>query len=266
MARLRRDFLPDDLKPELDRCQIRGSIAVQARQTLAESEWLLDLADAHPVIHGVVGWADLRSATVEDDLARLAEHPRFVGVRHVVQDEPDDRFLLQPDFLRGVSQLRRFDLAYDLLIYPRQLPAAIDLARRLPEQTFVVDHLAKPPIRSGATSGWAEAIRELAKSPNVFCKVSGMVTEADWNRWRREDLEPYWDIVFDAFGPERLLYGSDWPVCLAAAEYEKVFEAASSLMEALSSAERENVMGFNAARAYRIEPESTFGLQPIRPS
>ena len=172
---IRRDFLPPDLAREMARVGIVGCVAVQAQQTVAEARWLLALADAHPFIRGVVGWVDLQSERVEEQLAELARHSRFVGVRHVVQDEPDDQFLLRPAFLRGIEKLRQFNLAYDLLVFPKQLPAAIRLVANFPEQRFVLDHIAKPPIAAGTLSPWREQIRELAQAPNVWCKVSGMV-------------------------------------------------------------------------------------------
>ncbi len=211
---LQRDWLPQDLAPLLAQSGLDASIAVQARQTLGESRWLLNLADHYPLIKGVVGWVDLRSDRVEQQLAELSKHPKFVGVRHVVQEEPDDDFMLGPDFLRGIGRLKQFKLTYDILIYPKQVRAAIELVDRLPEQPFVLDHIAKPSIRNGTLSPWREQIRELAKSPRVFCKVSGMVTEADHERWKPSDFKPYLDVVFEAFGENRLMYGSDWPVCL----------------------------------------------------
>src|SRR5882724_1153747 len=181
---LQRDWLPADLQPLLTKVGLDGSIAVQARQTAEESRWLLNLADHYPLIKGVVGWVDLRSDNVEEPLAELSDHPKFVGVRHVVQDEPGDGFMLRAEFLRGIGRLTQFELTYDILIYPRQLPAAIALARRFPDQPFVLDHIAKPFIKDGAISPWREQIRELAKSKNVSCKVSGMVTEANHANWK----------------------------------------------------------------------------------
>lgn len=227
---LQRDWLPSDLVSLQRSLGFDGSIAVQARQSLAESHWLLGLADADPRILGVVGWVDLQSEAVEKDLALLAAHPKFVGVRHVVQDEPDDRFLLRPGFLRGLGRLREFGLTYDLLVYPRQLPAAIEVVRRFPDQPFVLDHIAKPGIRDGVLSPWREQIRELARSPNVQCKVSGMVTEANHSGWKQDDFRPYLDVIVEAFGPGRLMYGSDWPVCLLAGTYAQVAELASDYM------------------------------------
>ena len=219
MAALRRDFLPDDLKPELERAGFQGSVAVQARQTLEETRWLLELAERSPSILGVVGWVDLRSAEVPSQLKEFARNPKLVGIRHVVQAEPDDRFLLRPEFLSGISVLEEFDLAYDILIYTRHLSVAAEFVERFPRQRFVLDHLAKPPIKSGEIDEWAEGIRRLAEFPNVYCKLSGLVTEADWQHWKPEHITPYLDVAFQAFGPDRLMIGSDWPVCLVAAGY-----------------------------------------------
>ncbi len=251
---IRRDYLPPDLRPLLARCGLDGAIAVQARQSLEESRWLLELADQHPLIKGVVGWVDLRSERVEDELARFAPHPRFVGVRHVVQDEPDDEFLLRPEFLRGIGKLRQFALRYDLLIFPKQLPAAIELVRRFPDQPFVLDHLAKPFIRDGLLSPWREQICALAEFPNVMCKVSGMVTEAHWQNWRAADFRPYLDVVFTAFGPDRLMLGSDWPVSLLAATYEESFGLVNDYLGQFPAAVRDQVLGANAARFYGVKP------------
>lgn len=249
---IRRDFLPQDLAPALRSAGIGGSVAVQARQTVEESRWLLELADQNPSILGVVGWVDLRSPLVGDQLAFFGMHPKFVGVRHVVQDEPDDRFLLGADFVRGLALLREFDLTYDLLVYPRQLPAAVELVRRFPEQPFVLDHLGKPGIKAGELSPWRESIVELAKSPNVYCKVSGMVTEADWVGWKPADFRPFMDVVFEAFGEERLMFGSDWPVCLLAAPYHCVNAVSSDYFTTKCHHGREGVFGANAARFYGL--------------
>ncbi len=247
---LHRDWLPDDLAALQGPLGFDGSIAVQARQTLDETRWLLALADRAPAIKGVVGWVDLRSDRVKEQLAEFAVHPKFVGVRHVVQDEPDDRFLLQPDFVRGIAALAPFQLTYDLLIFPKQLPAAIELAGRFPAQRFVLDHMAKPAIKTGAISPWREQIRELATCPNVHCKVSGMLTEADPLAWRAEDFRPYLDVVFEAFGVERLMFGSDWPVCLLAGSYEQVFRLVDDYTGQLAASDREAIFGGNAARFY----------------
>ena len=247
---LHRDWLPGDLAPLLAAAELGGCIAVQARQTVEESRWLLELAERHPIIKGVVGWVDLRCANVGEVLGELARHPRFVGVRHVVQDEADDDFMLGADFLRGIGELRAHRLTYDILIYPRQLPAAIALAQRFPGQPFVLDHLAKPAIKAGTLSPWREQIRELAQAPNVLCKVSGMVTEADAQAWQAADFRPYLDVVFEAFGEDRLMFGSDWPVCLLAAEYAQVCALIRDYLTPLPASAQAKVLGGNAARFY----------------
>jgi L-fuconolactonase len=247
---LHRDWLPPDLAPLLAAAGLEGCIAVQARQTVEESRWLLTLADHAPIIKGVVGWVDLRSPKVREELAELSQHPRFVGVRHVVQDEPDNDFMLGADFLRGIGMLRAHRLTYDILIVPRQLPSAITLARRFPDQPLVLDHIAKPPIKAGTLSPWREQIQELAKSPNVLCKVSGMVTEADFKAWQAADFRPFLDVVFEAFGEDRLMFGSDWPVCLLAAEYARVFALVRDYISPLPREAQAKVLGGNAERFY----------------
>jgi L-fuconolactonase len=199
-----------------------------------------------------VGWVDLQSDRVEEQLAELARHPRFVGVRHVVQDEPDDNFLLRPAFQRGIGKLRQFNLAYDLLVFPKQLPAAIQLVANFPEQRFVLDHIAKPPIAAGTLSPWREQLRELAKATNVWCKVSGMVTEAKWDGWRADDFRPYLDVVFAAFGVERLMFGTDWPVATLAGSYEQVHRLAADYTQSLTAEARAQFFGGNAAEFYRL--------------
>jgi L-fuconolactonase len=247
---IRRDFLPDDLLPLLSQCGIEGCIAVEARQSLEETRWLLDLAKQHPFIKGVVGWVDLRSPNIAADLRQFAENPKLVGVRHVVQDEPDDRFMLRPEFMRGIAALAQFDLTYDILVKPRQLPAAIELVKSFPKQAFVIDHLAKPFIRQGTLSPWSEQILEIARSLNVFCKVSGIVTEADWALWKPSDFDPYLDVVFDAFGPDRLMFGSDWPVCLLSAPYDRVFGLVEDRLARMKASQSQQILGENCERFY----------------
>lgn len=253
MGVLKRDFGPSDLLPLLQAQGFSRSIAVQAAQTLEETRYLLDLASRHDFIAGVVGWVDLRSASVEAQLQELTAHPKLKGVRHVAQDEPDDRFLVRDDVLNGISALESFGLAYDILIYPRQLPAAAELVRRFPRQRFVLDHLAKPDVRKGALSPWREQIRDLAGSPNVVCKVSGLVTEASWTEWKPEDLWPYLDVVFECFRPDRLMIGSDWPVSTLAGDYGRVMGALKDYLARRSAAEQRAVLGATAARVYGLE-------------
>jgi L-fuconolactonase len=252
MAALRRDFLPHDLKLELESSGFHGSVAVQARQTLEETRWLLELAESSPWILGVVGWVDLRSRDVRSQLKVLAQNPKLVGIRHIVQSEPDDRFLLQPDFLRGISALEEFDLAYDILIYTKHLPVAAEFVQRFPRQRFVLDHLAKPPIKGGDIESWAQGIRRLAEFPNLFCKLSGLVTEADWQHWQPEQIIPFLDVAFEAFGPDRLMIGSDWPVCLVAASYARWVEVLQAYLLQQNPDFRESVLGGNARRFWRL--------------
>jgi L-fuconolactonase len=219
---------------------------------LEESRWLLELADRNPLIRGVVGWVDLCSERVGEQLASLAGHPKFVGVRHVVQDEPDDRFMGRANFRDGLARLRKCRLTYDILIFPKQLPAAIDLVEAFPDQPFVLDHLAKPCIRDGTISPWKERMRELAQAPHVMAKVSGLVTEANWGSWRADDFKPYLDHAFECFGVERLMYGSDWPVCLLAGSYEAVHGLMANYVKSFSADERAGFFGGNAARFYGV--------------
>lgn len=252
LAGLRRDFLPENLRPELERSGFAGAVAVQARQTLEETHWLLELAASATFIVGVVGWVDLRSLQVRSQLESFAGNPKLVGIRHIVQSEPDDHFLLQPDFLRGVSVLGDLDLAYDILIYPRHLAVAAEFVRHFPGQRFVLDHLAKPSIKSGEMHAWARGIRELAALRNVFCKLSGLVTEADWQHWRAEQIRPYLDIAFECFGPDRLMIGSDWPVCTVAASYGRAVGVVEDYLTQHTAEVREAVLGGNAARFWRL--------------
>ena len=252
MAVLQSDFLPRDLKPLLDENCFEGSIAVQARQSLEETRWLLELAEQNNFILGVVGWVDLCSPQLRGQLEELASHRKLVGVRHVVQDEPDDRFMSRPEFKRGIAQLAEFGLAYDLLLHPRHLPVSAQLVQEFPAQTFVLDHLAKPAIADGTLEPWRRDIRELAKFPNVFCKLSGMVTEARWRQWKQDDFRAYLDVVLDAFGPSRLMIGSDWPVCTLSADYEHAIGVALEFVQQLTETEREGILGGNCARFYRI--------------
>lgn len=251
MAVLRRDYRPEDLAPLLAAAGIEGSIAVQADPSEAETRFLLGLAEAHPFIRGVVGWIDLQA---DDLLARLqafSGHPRLCGFRHLVQSEPDD-FLLRPAFQRGLRHLADSGYAYDLLLYPHHLPAALKLVEALPDLRLVVDHLAKPYIRTGQVEPWATQIRVMAQAPQVYCKVSGLITEADWRHWTPDDLRPYLDVVFDAFGPARLMFGSDWPVCLLAGRYDQVWSLMANYLQRYSPDEQAGVWGENAHRFYRV--------------
>jgi L-fuconolactonase len=252
MAGLRRDFLPEHLKAEIAAVGIDGVVSVQARQTVGETEWLLSLADGNDFIKGVVGWVPLVDSRVREIVAKFAASPKLRAVRHVVQDEPDDRFILRDDFNRGVSTLKEFGLVYDILIYERQLVPAIEFVDRHPGQVFVLDHIAKPRIQDNAIEPWRTNIREMARRPDVYCKISGMVTEADWKTWTPGQLRPYFDAVLEAFGPGRLMFGTDWPVCLAAAGYSRSVDVVRKFSAELSADEQARVFGGTAVEAYRL--------------
>ena len=253
MGALRRDFMPDDLVPHMEQAGVDATIAVQTRQTVEETDWLLRLADAHPFIAGVVGWIDLRADDVETTVEQLHDRPRLAGIRHIVQSEPDDRFLLDSAFGRGITALGRVGLPYDILIYPRHLPVAAEFVARFPSQTFVLDHLAKPEIRNGTIDEWARDIRRIAAAPNVWCKLSGLVTEADWQAWTPQQIHPYLDVAFECFGAARLIAGSDWPVCTLASDYSRTMAVVRDYLGACTSREREAVLGGNARVVYLRE-------------
>jgi L-fuconolactonase len=253
MVLLRRDFLPEHVKPLMDGAGFDAAVAVQARQSLEETSFLLELAERHPFIAGVVGWVDLRSPDARAQLERFARHPRLVGVRHIAQSEPDPRFLLGSEFGRGIALLEEFDLAYDILIYPRHLPAAVELVGRFPRVRFVLDHLAKPEIRTGELGCWERDLRRLAAHPNVLAKLSGLVTEADWAGWTPAELRPCLDAAFACFGPDRLVAGSDWPVCTLAADYARTMGVVLEYLSTRPATEQEAVLGGNAARFWRLD-------------
>lgn len=253
MTRIRRDFLPEDLAPLLAACGLDGAVAVQARSSLEETRFLLELARAHDCVKGVVGWADLCAADLDAVLDELCQEPLLRGLRHVVQDEPDDDFLRREDFQAGARKLAARGLVYDILIYPRQLDAAVAFARALPDQPLVLDHLAKPDIAGARTDNWRGGFRGLAAMDHVLCKVSGMVTEAKWNAWQPDDFRAYMDEALDAFGIDRLMFGSDWPVALLAADdYQSVYQLVSDWAAALSDDEQAKLFGGNAARFYGL--------------
>jgi len=254
MAVLRRDYLPDELKPWLQAVQFDGTIAVQARQMVEETEWLLELSDKHDFIKGVVGWVDLRSPKLSEQLTMYAKHPKLFGVRHVVHDEPDDHFMLLPEFRRGLAQLREFGLTYDLLLFPKHLPVAVKLVAEFPDQPFVLDHIAKPGIREGQISPWREDLDRLAKFPNVFCKLSGLVTEAKWKQWQPEDFHRYLDIVIETFGAGRVMIGSDWPVCTLSGDYASTMRIVINYVQQFPARVRDDILGGSAARFYHINP------------
>lgn len=252
MAAIRRDFLPEDLATEMAASRIDGVISVQACHTVAETEWLLAMAAEHPWIDGVVGWVPLADPAAGAVLDRLARDPRLRGIRHVLQAEPDS-YMDRPDFNAGLALLRDRQLAYDILIYHHQLPAAIRLVDRHPDQVFVLDHMAKPNIRSGSLQPWSRDLTELARRPNVFCKVSGVVTEADYHSWTYEQILPYLETALAAFGPSRVMFGSDWPVCQVAIPYREWVTTVERWAAYLSDSEKAALFGQTAARAYRLD-------------
>jgi L-fuconolactonase len=253
MKVLKRDFLPSDLEKELKTIDFVGSIAVQARQSLEETEWLLKLANENPIIKGVVGWVDLQSINVEKQLEEFSKNSKLVGVRHVVQDEADDNFMLRPAFINGLKHVQQFKLAYDILIFPKHLPVAAKLVSQFPDLQFVVDHIAKPFIGKKILEPWKTEIAEFSKFKNVSCKVSGMVTEADWHNWEYEDFFPYLDTIFENFGTQRILIGSDWPVCTVAGKYSVVMDIVLKYIHNFSKAEKDAILGGNAQKVYRIK-------------
>ena len=251
MAVIRRDFLPSDLKPVLDESGIHATVAVQARQSLEETEWLLALAKKSPWIEGVVGWVPLIDSDVEATLEKLASNVQLKGVRHVLQAEAD-AYMERADFNSGLRLLRKFALTYDLLVFEHQLPAAIALVDRHPDQPIVLDHLAKPRIAAHELEPWRTNIRELARRPHVCCKLSGMVTEADFTAWTADDMLPYIETALEAFGPARLMFGSDWPVCTVASTYRRWVDTIQRSIESLSQTERDQIVGLTAASFYKL--------------
>lgn len=252
MRAIRADFLPETLAPILQATGIDGTVAVQARQSLAETDWLLKLARRHDLIKAVVGWVPLADPAVAGILARFATNPKLKGVRHVVQGEPDPAFLEGAAFNEGLSAVTKAGLVYDLLILARQLPAAISLVDRHPHQRFVLDHIAKPVVQGAPPPEWRERIRELARRGNVSCKFSGVVTEVPGRKWTPQLLRPYFEVVLEAFGPRRLMFGSDWPVCLVASPYARWLEFVRSCTASLGTRDQDRILGGTAAEVYRL--------------
>jgi len=252
MSVIRRDFLPDDLREEIAPAGVSGVISVQASQTLKETRWLLELAARDDFIKGVVGWAPLIDSEVDQVLATLSTNSKLVGVRHVLQDEPDPLFMLRDDFNRGIRQLKRLGLPYDILIFERHLPQTIEFVDRHEQQVFIVDHLAKPRVKDEQLSPWQENIGELAKRPHVYCKLSGLVTEASYRHWTPDQLRPYMETVLSAFGPERTMFGSDWPVCLVAAGYKEWTDIVADAVGSLPLADQERIWSGTAIEAYKL--------------
>ena len=253
MQVLRRDFLPTDLRKEMTALGIDGAVAVQARQTVEETRWLLELAAQNDFMKGVVGWVPLADPKVSTVIEQFAAHPKLRGVRHVLQDEPDENYILRDDFNHGIRELSRHNLTYDILIFERHLPQTIRFVDQHPNQKFVIDHLAKPRVRFKALSPWREHMHELAKRRNVYCKISGLATEADHHKWTEEGLQPYIDTVLSAFGPKRMMFGSDWPVCLLALGYQRWVEVVERTTASLSLAEQERFWAETAIEAYNLK-------------
>lgn len=252
-AAICRSYLPADLKTHLDACGIHKSVFVQTQHDLAENRWVLEMAEQNDFIAGVVGWVDLASEQCEKQLAEFKDHPKFVGIRHVVQDEPNDDFIIQPDVMRGLKVLEKHKMPYDLLFFTQHLKHAVTLGKELPELPMVIDHLAKPKIKDQITEGWIDDLKAAAKFPNIYCKLSGMVTEADWKNWKPADLKPYIDAALEAFGPERCMYGSDWPVCELAGSYEQVFNALVEVLGPISASEHAAIFGGTAQKFYGLK-------------
>jgi L-fuconolactonase len=257
MDAIRRDFRPEDIHLEMQRAGIHGSVAVQARQSLEETESLLHWADRYDFLLGVVGWLPLTSRSLDEQLKRFSAHPKLKAVRHVLHDEADDFYMLRDDFNAGVAQLKRYHLAYDILIFEKHLPQTIQFVDRHPSQIFVVDHIAKPRIRDQQFSPWRELLKELSRRDNVYCKLSGVVTEADWRNWHSQHVQAYMDIALDAFGPKRMLFGSDWPVLLVASSYSEWVDTVRNCIGELTASERESIMGGTAAGVYRLDTRTS---------
>jgi L-fuconolactonase len=252
MAVIQRDFFPGDLQPLLTKNNIDGCVAVQADQSEMENAFLLGLANQHDFVKGVVGWVDFQADDITDKLEKYSAHKKMKGFRHVLQGEKQRDFMLRPAFLNGIGKLYQFEYTYDILIYPDQLRFAADFVKRFPNQPFVVDHLAKPYIKVGEMDEWKREIEILARYDNVLCKISGMVTEADWKNWKKEDFTPFMDVVVKAFGPNRIMYGSDWPVCTVAGSYDQVFGIVRDYFSSFSKAEQQMFFGGNAIKFYNL--------------
>ncbi|MDF2431632.1 MAG: L-fuconolactonase [Mucilaginibacter sp.] len=255
MTAIQKDFYPDDIKPILDKHGIDGCIAVQADQSTAETEFLLSLADNNDFIKGVVGWVDLQANDVGKQIEQYKEFKKLKGFRHVLQGEPDRAMMLTPKFMNGIRTLKRYDFTYDILIFPDQLGYTHQFVKAFPGQPFVIDHIAKPDIKNKNIERWGKGIKALAKYENVWCKVSGIITEADWNNWVLADFDPYLDIVFEAFGSKRLMFGSDWPVCNVAGGYQQMLSVVKNYTSKLSADEQAQFWGLNAIEFYKLKNE-----------
>lgn len=253
MSVIKKDFLPENLKPILAKNGMDGCIAVQADQTEAESEFLLALAEEYDFIKGVVGWVDLQATNLEERLEYFSQFEKLKGFRHVVQAEPDPNFMLQKAFQYGIGCLERYKFTYDILIFPTQLAAALETVKNFPRQKFVIDHIAKPYIKKGELGEWADYMNSLGEHHNVWCKVSGMVTEADWINWTQADFTPYLDVIFGAFSSDRIMFGSDWPVCLLGGNYKMVKNIVEKYTQRYSAKQQALIWGKNALDFYNIQ-------------
>ncbi|HEV8133334.1 MAG TPA: amidohydrolase family protein [Pyrinomonadaceae bacterium] len=249
---LYRDYLPDQLEPILGQNRVGKTVVVQASNSVEESRWLLNLADEHPFIAGVVGWVDLGSDDVDRQLDELVPHPKFKGVRHLVESEPADDWLIQPQVLRGLKRLSTYGVSYDLLVHTRHLKYIQKVVDACPDLKLVIDHMAKPPIANGEIETWRQELRQVAANEQIYCKLSGLVTEANWTSWTKSDLRPYVDCALELFGSSRLLFGSDHPVCLLAASYEQVLASFRELLNELGDDEEQKIFGSNAAEFYGL--------------
>ncbi|GGF82513.1 amidohydrolase family protein [Wenyingzhuangia marina] len=252
MAIIRKDFLPEELKTVYQENKVDGCVAVQADQTLQETDFLINLASENSFIKGVVGWVDFRADDIDEVLEHYSQFPVVKGFRHVVQVEADHNFLLRPNFLKGISKLEKYGYTYDILVFPHQLGAVLEFVKKFPNIKFVIDHIAKPYIKDGFYDGWAVLMIEIGKCPNVYCKISGMITEADYKTWDYNQLEPYMQLVLNAFGANRVMFGSDWPVCLVAGNYARVKEIITTFISKLSTQEQAAIMGNNTANFYNL--------------
>jgi L-fuconolactonase len=252
LEKICKTFLPETLKPLIDSAGVDKTVFVQTQHNIDENHWVLGLAEQHDWIAGVVGWVDLASPDCESQIEEFKDHPKFVGVRHVVQDEPNNDFIVSDDVMRGLGLLEKHEVPYDLLFFVKHLKHAVTVAEKFPNLKFVINHLAKPVIKEAKTEGWIEHFQAAAKCPNVWCKISGMVTEADWENWKPADLKPYVDSALENFGAGRCMFGSDWPVCELAASYQQVFDAMVECIGGVSESEKAKILGQNAIEYYGL--------------
>jgi len=253
LAAINHDYLPADLKRNIDEVGITHTVFVQTQHNVEENRWVLDMAKDNSFIAGVVGWVDLASEACEDQLAEFKDNPKFVGIRHITQDEPDDDFIVRPEVLRGLKVLEKHQVPFDLLFYVKHLKHADTVAKTVPNLPLVIDHLAKPRIKDQSIDDWLPQFKAAAACDNIHCKLSGMITEADWHHWKPTDLKPYVDQAMELFGPDRCMFGSDWPVCELAGSYTQVFDAINEVLGELSESERQKIFHDNAKKFYSLQ-------------